>query len=579
MLRPFFLPTPEGELLLAVYEPPESRPYRGCVLHLPAFAEEMNKARPMVSKQARLLAAAGFRVVVPDLYGTGDSAGEFGSADWSHWLRDIGRVLDWIEANGAGRVELWGLRSGCLMALQLAGEYPARFARLLLWNPVTSGRQCVNQFLRQRMAAGLLQGKHEPTGRMREALESGASLEVAGYRIQPALVAQLDQLDMANLAPPPGVETVWLEVANDGNKPLASVSRKVLDTWEGLGASIRSRVVQGDQFWSTQEITLAPRLLEATADLLEATPDPQLSPLPGVAAPGSGAAQPLVFTCAGDELLGMLHPGRAGAELAVLLVVGGPQYRVGSHRQFVHLARALDGAGIPVLRFDYRGMGDSAGEFSGFEAIAADIRAAMDALQAALPEVKRVVIWGLCDAATAASLYAPEDQRVAGLVLLNPWVRSGAGEARTYLKHYYGRRVSSGDFWKGLVGGRVDIRLAVESFLENLSKTFRGSTPEGDSLRDEVPVSPASRRRDAGLVERVYAGLSSFSSPILLITSGRDLTAAEFIDASDAHRGFRGLLKEDRVYRRQLAESDHTFSRDSWRTQVAQWTIDWIKEL
>jgi alpha/beta superfamily hydrolase len=45
----------------------------------------------------------------------------------------------------------------------------------------------------------------------------------------------------------------------------------------------------------------------------------------------------------------------------VLVIVGGPQYRAGSHRQFTLLARSLAEQGFAVLRFDYRGMGDSTG--------------------------------------------------------------------------------------------------------------------------------------------------------------------------------------------------------------------------
>ena len=88
---------------------------------------------------------------------------------------------------------------------------------------------------------------------------------------------------------------------------------------------------------------------------------------------------PKVFTCEGEELLGILHlPEEVKSEKAVLIVVGGPQYRIGSHRQFVHLARYLALQGVPVFRFDYRGMGDSGGDLGDFENINQDIASAID---------------------------------------------------------------------------------------------------------------------------------------------------------------------------------------------------------
>jgi alpha/beta superfamily hydrolase len=89
----------------------------------------------------------------------------------------------------------------------------------------------------------------------------------------------------------------------------------------------------------------------------------------------------------------------------VLVVVGGPQYRVGSHRQFLLLSRRLASEGYPVMRFDYRGMGDGGGAMRSFEDVSADIGAAIEAFQRRCPSVRRIVLWGLCDAASAALLY------------------------------------------------------------------------------------------------------------------------------------------------------------------------------
>ena len=55
----------------------------------------------------------------------------------------------------------------------------------------------------------------------------------------------------------------------------------------------------------------------------------------------------IVFGCAGEELVGVVHPVASPVARGVLVVVGGPQYRVGSHRQFVLLARRLAAAYQP----------------------------------------------------------------------------------------------------------------------------------------------------------------------------------------------------------------------------------------
>src|SRR5262249_34407086 len=122
----------------------------------------------------------------------------------------------------------------------------------------------------------------------------------------------------------------------------------------------------------------------------------------------------LTMECEGRQLVGILSRDRSPATRGVLIVVGGPQYRVGSHRQFTLLCRYLAERGVPALRFDYRGMGDSDGETRTFERVGEDIRCAIDRLFACVPGLKDVVIWGLCDAASAALFYARGDPRVGG---------------------------------------------------------------------------------------------------------------------------------------------------------------------
>jgi len=89
----------------------------------------------------------------------------------------------------------------------------------------------------------------------------------------------------------------------------------------------------------------------------------------------SFSERPLLFDCEGERLVGMLALPEKPSRVAVIVVVGGPQYRAGAHRQFVQLSRRLAEAGFPALRFDYRGMGDSSGMPRTFEECGPDIAA------------------------------------------------------------------------------------------------------------------------------------------------------------------------------------------------------------
>ncbi len=277
---------------------------------------------------------------------------------------------------------------------------------------------------------------------------------------------------------------------------------------------------------------------------------------------------PLTFAADGSALIGVLHLPPQPPATGVVIVVGGPQYRVGSHRQFVLMARYLAAQGIAVLRFDCRGMGDSGGNFPGFERIAGDIRAAIDALLGAAPSIRSVVLWGLCDAATAIAMYASEDERITGVILLNPWIRSEATQARTHLRHYYAQRLCDPLFWRRVM--RLEFRPI---------RSARGL------IRDVLHAVGTPARAHTSIVaetagplaERMAAGLQKYRGAVLLIISGRDLTAKEFEDAAQGSRLWRRLLADSRITRHDLAEADHTFSRCVWRDQVAAWTEEWVR--
>lgn len=285
---------------------------------------------------------------------------------------------------------------------------------------------------------------------------------------------------------------------------------------------------------------------------------------------------PISFRCGEADLVGMVHrpddARHSAPRRGVLIVVGGPQYRIGSHRQFLLLARALAENGIAAMRFDYRGLGDSGGAFAGFENIDDDIRAAVDAFEQAVPGLEEIVLWGLCDAASAILFYAPADARITASILLNPWVRSETGYAKTQLKHYYLQRLTSREMWSKIFRGRFQLIESLGSFFG----TVRIATADSKSDDSNTGNDPGSDPGGNPLADRMADSLAQYARPVLLIMSGNDLTAREFDDAVKASARWRKLVADGRMTRHDLPAADHTFSRRAWRDEVAAITVDWV---
>lgn len=245
---------------------------RGVVLHVHAFAEEMNKSRRMAGLQARSLAQAGFGVLQLDLLGCGDSAGDFGDATWARWIADVAWGTQHVirratAAHGTSAADvplwLWGHRLGALLAVEAADaatRVAGKAPHLLFWQPLVSGKTALQSFLRLKAAAEMLDGGSKGvTEMLKRELAEGRPVEVAGYRLHPELASGMSA---ASLAPPaePG-RAVWLEVAPDPAVGLSPAVRLALDRWQSAGWQVETACVGGPPFWQTTEIEDAPALV------------------------------------------------------------------------------------------------------------------------------------------------------------------------------------------------------------------------------------------------------------------------------------------------------------------------------
>jgi len=260
----FFLPAEPGNRF-CVYHPSVPAGAACGIVYAHPFCEEMNKARRMAALQSRRLAAVGYAVLQIDLFGCGDSSGDFADAKWEIWKRDLQAALGWLKSRVRGPLGLWGLRLGATLAADVARDPAVVVEHLLLWQPVSNGEQFLTQFLRLRLAAEMLADGAAQTGvrELRETLYRGVPLEIAGYDLHPRLAAEIDALSLADLVPT--VKRVHcLEVTAAAQAKLSPASQRALEAWRLKGLDVRAAAVTGEPFWSTIEVTECAALLAAT---------------------------------------------------------------------------------------------------------------------------------------------------------------------------------------------------------------------------------------------------------------------------------------------------------------------------
>lgn len=270
-----------------------------------------------------------------------------------------------------------------------------------------------------------------------------------------------------------------------------------------------------------------------------------------------------IFDSRGRKLVAIEHipllactdkPSKKG----LVIVVGGPQTRVGSHRLFVSLARELAKQGIHVYRFDYTGAGDSEGNITEFTDIQADIAAAIKHFQQLQPQITELSLWGLCDAASAILLYLKQYPHanvvIQHLVLVNPWVRQAHTQAQTFLKFYYLKRLFKQDFWKKLLTGKI----STSNTLAELQDFHQQSQ------------QPAEQNN---FVEEMRQGLHHFPGNTSLILSGNDLTADEFTLLVKNNHLWKKAIANTKVDLQTVKQANHTFSTAEDKNKLIAQTL------
>lgn len=215
---------------------------------------------------ARALAAAGFAVIQPDLKGCGDSSGDLAEADWADWIQDLAVARDWLACRHEAPHWIWGARAGCLLAADFARQTDEEL-NLIFWQPQSSGRLALQQFLRLKMASQIQQGVPKgSTDALHKDLAAGRAVDVAGYMLGPGVAMGLGA--SALLPAPKANRLLWLEVSTREPVQLLPATEQAISAWRGAGCDVRTQVVAGPPFWQTLEIEDAPDLVSTTVAMI-----------------------------------------------------------------------------------------------------------------------------------------------------------------------------------------------------------------------------------------------------------------------------------------------------------------------
>jgi uncharacterized protein len=264
--------------------------------------------------------------------------------------------------------------------------------------------------------------------------------------------------------------------------------------------------------------------------------------------------QPLSWINGETRLTAMLHLPSAEAKSALLMVPGGTDYRIGSHRSYVRLAMAFAAAGHAVMRLDVSGMGDSNGVHAGFENLGADIASAIAVLRQHLAQNTKIILWGQCDAASASLIGLGHNYQADGAILCNPWVRNAETTAEQLVRHHYRRRLTSYQSWRRLLSGQTNVWRSIKNIFAALA------------------VLNTSVSNPSGYFDRMITNLKSGRWPCLVVIGSDDAAGQEFRLFMKKHQ-----IAGPAICLTLIEGGNHSFSDAKQRQALQSTALVWLK--
>ncbi len=202
---------------------------------------------------------------MPDLYGTGDSEGEFRDADWETWKVDLDTAVAWATEQGWPLKGVLAIRLGGVLAAEWLRERGHQLERAVLWQPVESGNSFLTQFLRLRVAASMMESRRETVTELRKKLSDGETLEVAGYELSGRLATQLDAAQLLEHLGMLAREITCFDITPESAGVESPRLRRLSERAAACGSRWDAQQLAGEPFWASTEIVALPKLVERSA--------------------------------------------------------------------------------------------------------------------------------------------------------------------------------------------------------------------------------------------------------------------------------------------------------------------------
>ena len=301
--------------------------------------------------------------------------------------------------------------------------------------------------------------------------------------------------------------------------------------------------------------------------------------------------EPVVFTNrSGLRLFGILHEpaGARATDLAFILLSPGVKMRVGPGRLYLKLTELLVGLGIPVLRFDCHGLGDSEGtlpeeqlrDVYGQIEVGRFVNDTIDAMTWMEQRLgsRRFILSGLCGGAITGLLAGARDKRVAGLLALGitPLIASKAADPSRYMTsgqlddigRTYLQKLLKPQAWLRLLTLQTDFRLLWRAVSRRLS-----GPPAAP------PAPPAAADDNASpLFPPAFFQLLNQKQPMLLIFGGTDRLGFEFEEKFVARHRDRLARCQGGYAAHTIAQANHVLSFAEWQREMVEVSAGWLRQ-